>query len=109
MVDNRKDGWLLYAGDVLIGTAYFRSQDQPWYICDFEPTSQYETYRHIFDAYAKLVNEPSNEQIGTEPADFYEENIESLNLRLVPFGNEWSGEIYVTQIYNGSEIWLRPV
>ena len=109
MKSHHEDGWKLYVGDILIGTACYRESDQPWYICDFEPTPEFEKYRPIFDAYATLVNNPHEAPTLIDPAEYYEINIESLNLRLVPFGDVWRGDIFVAQIYGGSEAWLRPL
>jgi hypothetical protein len=32
-------GWKIYLDDTLLSTANYVTQDQPWYICDFEPTT----------------------------------------------------------------------
>ena len=103
-----ENGWRLYVGDKLIGIAYFRHSDQPFFICDFVPTPEYEAYRSMFNIYAKLVNSPGEIQPSIDPFDYYEENIGRLNIRLAPFGNVWKGDIFVAQIYDGNEAWLRP-
>lgn len=102
------DGWRIYVGDVLFGIAYYRESDQPWYICDFEPTTEFETYRPLFDTFAALVNDPLKFQPPVDYFEYYETHIETLNLRLVPFGDVYQGEVFVGQIYNGNEAWLRP-
>jgi hypothetical protein len=77
----------------------------PFYICSFEPAPAFENYRHIFDEYAALVNTPNPAQL---ISDYYEENIEALNLSLIPFGDVWP-KVFVVQIYDANEAWLRPI
>jgi len=107
MNSDNKNGWKIYADNGLIGTAYYRYSDQPWFVCDFDPTPQFAIFKSLFDKYAHLVNEPRESDM--DFSEFYEVNIESLNLRLMPFGNVWQGQVYVAQIYDGVEAWLRPL
>ena len=109
MSDDRNSGWKAFAGETLIGTAYFQRADQPWYICRFEPTAAFGKYRPTFDEYATLVNNPTEEDKHIDIGEYYEDNISTLQIRLEPFGNEWDGEVYVAQIYDSKECWIRPV
>ncbi len=102
-------GWQKLINDVVIGIAYFRTVDQPWYICDFEPTATFEKYRAIFDTYATLINNPEDAPTELDPDVYYEMNIENLDMKLFPFGEVWRGAIFVAQIYDGREAWLRPL
>lgn len=109
MSDSNEGGWRIFVGDTLIGTAYYHHIDQPWYICTFEPTVSFDTYRPIFDEYASLVNSPSPDMAHIDIGEYYESKIGSLNLRLEPFGNVWQGDVYIAQIYDASECWIRPL
>jgi len=112
MQEARRDGWRTFLGDTLLGTAYFHTSDQPFYICSFEPTAAFDTHRPIFDEYATLVNNPSAATVQMDSDEFYEANIASLDLRPEPFGNVLDTgytEIYVAQIYDAQEAWLQPI
>lgn len=106
MSKSSRGGWEIFVGDTLIGIANYQYTDQPWFICDFDPTPEFENYQPTFDEYADLVNNPQGK---ADYNEFYELHIESLKLRLVPFGDVWHGETFVAQIYSGSNAWLRPI
>jgi hypothetical protein len=109
MSDLTNSGWEIFADGILIGIAYYRNQDQPWFICNFEPTSAFEAYRPNFDELAEFVNNPSRETAHIDPSVFYENKIEVLNLSLQPFGDVWDGEVFIGQIYDANECWIRPL
>lgn len=43
------DGWKIFVGDTLLGTAYHLHLDFPWIICTFESTPAFKDYQPIFD------------------------------------------------------------
>ncbi len=53
--DARHPTWRLLKGDVLIGTLHSCSQDWPWFLCSFEPTSDFKDYAELFAREASLL------------------------------------------------------
>ncbi|MBC7809900.1 MAG: hypothetical protein H7175_02065 [Burkholderiales bacterium] len=103
MSEGQRRGWELWRENKLIGVLHFRSRDRDWFICDFEPTLAFENYRHLFDKYVELIENPGD----TDYAAFYDEHIRSLDLTLVSFGNISIGKEFILDIFDGNEAWLR--
>lgn len=99
--------WELRKENILIGTLNFRTADQPWFICDFEPTIEFEQFRSAFDAWAKIVNNPEPAEATTDPLIYFEEHIESLGLSIVPIDDATECTNYLLHVYDGKEAWLR--
>jgi hypothetical protein len=101
------EAWELRKQDVLIGTLHNRTHDQPWFICDFVPTPEYEKYHSLFEDWANIVNNPRPEQYKVELDEFYEMTIGKLGLNLIPINAARPINEFMIHIYNGKEAWFR--
>lgn len=67
-----------------------RLYDWPWYICDFQPTAEFEQYRPLFDMELELLEDKG----ATEEWDVAYGKIEELKLTLA-----YPAESKVTDIF----------
>jgi hypothetical protein len=69
----------LFRGDNLLAIlSNIRLFDWPWYICDFQPTAEFEQYRPLFDMELALLEDKG----ATEEWDVAYGKIEELKLTL---------------------------
>ena len=106
-MSDQKPDWELRKGNVLIGTLYCRKVDQPWFICDFVPTTEYEKYRPAFEDWGNIVNNPRPEQYKTDLDEFYETTIGSLGLSIIPINAAQDINDFLLHIYESQEAWLK--
>ncbi len=75
--------WELTAEDKILGTlTTYGWYDFPWIGCKFEPTTEFETYRHFFNESLKFL-----EMGDIEKLDILTEQINHL-IKLMPINDE---------------------
>lgn len=47
----------LKRGDVVLGTLHIVCADQPWFICEFDPTPDFESVKPLFDEELRLIKQ----------------------------------------------------
>jgi hypothetical protein len=79
-VDDTEPVLKLYRGDVLLAVlSNIHLYDWPWYICDFQPTIEFEPYRVLFERELELLEGAG----ATEAWDLAYGKIEDLKLTIV--------------------------
>lgn len=99
-------GWKLTRDGTLLGKLTYRELDQPWFLCDFEPTTAFQTVAPLFErelqaletGFAKQGDEDKWEEIFAE--------ISQLGLHLEPLDQ---GELITDFLLHidGKEAWFR--
>ena len=86
--------WELRKDEIILGILTVRDYDSPWLICHFEPTSDFERYRPIFDEEWNLEPDDSS----SEEWDAWYQAVVELGLTLVAVREKQSAKEFILHI-----------
>jgi hypothetical protein len=93
--------WHLQHGDTILGVLALYKVDQPWLLCHFQPTSDFDIIKPLFDREFLLLN--SDRIVAWEQAYTA---IQDLGLRLEQIEDGTQIETFILHIA-GEEAWFR--
>lgn len=93
--------WELEVGGKVVGTLRVRGPDQPFFLCDFEPSPEFESVRSLFAEELRLLN--------GDQMDAWNEAYERILSRGLRLRSVETGEVLDELLLHidGHEAWFR--
>ena len=98
--------WLLVLGQTLLGVLTVTSVNQPFFLCSFQPTDEFDQYRLLFEERLRLAEsvDPDNEDWSA--VEVIHEQIQGLGLSLKRMNDGAEIKEFLLHV-RGDEAWFR--